>query len=557
MTKNPHPMKILILAIIWLFSLSSQAARFNTAEDLHEQSMKEFVHGKTHSWEENIQWDNWDQQFKTAKAKNKPEDAQFLSVYKKIQEKQYQAAEKQLQQLLAEYPNDIRYLNLYARLNDLQDKTATIKQSYEKVLKQAPDNITALLGLIKNALSHNDFKSATKLSQQLLNINDQLYIPYLVLTSIAEAQNQIDSAETILIEAINKTSSNFRLQFQFINILAAIYEKHGMKEKILPVAKTFQSRFQEEALALAILAKAQILNQKYAGAEKNLKKIIQLNPDNVVSRLILADLLKQSKNRKNERLNLIDKILTIDASNTKALRLKAEILLADQQTEKALALYEKAYQIKPQNQTLFMIVDLMKLIGKTKQLVLFLEEESQKADKFLLAHYELGSIYLQASDQEKAIHHYQLILKKKPDHVLTLNNLAWIYSEQNNPAALDMAKKAHTLANDSPEIADTYGMILIKQGYYRSGLTILKKAAAKAPGIFTIQYHLALAHSVNKETKQAIKILQRLKTIKQTFPEKQDAMKLLQKLSGINAVSNFINFSALSPACDEETSFSG
>jgi predicted Zn-dependent protease len=113
---------------------------------------------------------------------------------------------------------------------------------------------------------------------------------------------------------------------------------------------------------------------------------------------------------------------------------------------------------------------------------------------------------------------------------LVLNNLAWIYSLENSPKAIEFAQKAYKLSPESAAIADTYGYILIKQAQQEEGLKLLEKAATLAPKMDDIQFHLAEAYVANDQQAKAIEILERITSSGQNFSEKKSAVDLLTKL---------------------------
>ena len=76
---------------------------------------------------------------------------------------------------------------------------------------------------------------------------------------------------------------------------------------------------------------------------------------------------------------------------------------------------------------------------------------------------------------------------------MALNNLAWLYHLEGNPLALATAEKAHAMLPDSPEVADTFGWLLVQSQRVDDGLNVLKTAAQQAPSNPQIQFHLAYA----------------------------------------------------------------
>ena len=154
----------------------------------------------------------------------------------------------------------------------------------------------------------------------------------------------------------------------------------------------------------------------------------------------------------------------------------------------------------------------------------------EKDNKNGAIHFKLATAYQQQNDTKQAEEHYKAMLAEQPDNVLALNNLAFLYSQKNDPQALELAKKAYDKAPESAAILDTYGYILIKQGQIKDGLPILEKAASLAPKENDIQFHLAEAYFANDNKQKAIEILESIVKAEQGFSEKKAAVNLLDKL---------------------------
>jgi len=110
-------------------------------------------------------------------------------------------------------------------------------------------------------------------------------------------------------------------------------------------------------------------------------------------------------------------------------------------------------------------------------------------------------------NQQAAIELYEQALALKNDNPLVLNNLAYIYFENSNPKAIELAEKAYTLAPKSPAIADTYGWILVKNNQLAKGLPILKQAAEAAPKVKDILHHYSEALTMNGDVEEAAKVM--------------------------------------------------
>lgn len=383
-------------------------------------------------------------------------------------------------------------------------------------------------------------------------------------TESAIISGELDVAEEKLLKGLVKVKGNLKAEIITLQMLAKLYAFQQKPEKVLPISKDIAERYPDESLALSVLAGAYIINNENDLAEQALQKIINQDKRDIRHRLLLVKLISKTPGKEKQVFSLLDEVLQIDVNNPEALLMKADLQInqkqyqsaldtikkieqlypqkavvpilkgnlyfAKQDYERALGFFQQAYKIKPTNKVLFFIVDIMKIQQQESAAFDLLNNELETNYKNLPVHSKLANIYLQLKDYKNAEKHFAVIIAEQPDNAVALNNLAWIYSQQNKPEALELAKKAHEKEPNSAVIADTYGTILIKHGDKKQGLAVLQKAAADAPETKEIQYHLAIAYSLNGKNEQAKKILQKIMQTNQNFPEKQDALILLNKL---------------------------
>lgn len=154
----------------------------------------------------------------------------------------------------------------------------------------------------------------------------------------------------------------------------------------------------------------------------------------------------------------------------------------------------------------------------------------KKEPENLPVYYYLASRYQQSNDFINAKKYYEAILNKTPDNVIVLNNLAWLYEQQDITKALIYAQKAVQRAPDSADVLDTLGYILLKQKQAIESVSILEKALSLSPDTPVIQYHLALAYKEANDLKKAKNILENLVNSKNNFSELNEAKKILQEI---------------------------
>jgi tetratricopeptide (TPR) repeat protein len=84
---------------------------------------------------------------------------------------------------------------------------------------------------------------------------------------------------------------------------------------------------------------------------------------------------------------------------------------------------------------------------------------------------------------------YEAVLATDPNHVQTLNDLAWLYALRADARALSLAERANELLPNNPSVLDTLGWIHVQRDDVARGLAFLQQAAALAPDEPEIRYH--------------------------------------------------------------------
>ena len=142
----------------------------------------------------------------------------------------------------------------------------------------------------------------------------------------------------------------------------------------------------------------------------------------------------------------------------------------------------------------------------------------------------LATIYQNAKENDKAIKEYEKVLKQTPDNSIVLNNLAWLYSLNGSPKAIDMAESAYRFSPENPGIQDTYGWILVQQGQVEKGQRLIKQAMDVIPGNPDIRYHFASALLKSGNDAEGKQILKELLSQDKPFDGREEAKQLLKNL---------------------------
>ena len=490
--------------------------------------------------------------------------AHYLEILDLLKQNKLEEAGNKITDFLKKHPDEADYYNLQALLETLKKDLIAAQKNYDKALRLEPKNLLALLGSAKLALDEGQLDKAQNLANKALTINNKAINAYLMLADISYKQKNNAEVEKLLLTAKEKAGDDINLVLEVIKSLGKFYGLQKQPEKILGLCDDLVRRYPNNTMALDMLAQAQLFNHQKALAEQSLQKIIDLDKQDIGSRLLLARLLSEYPDKNKESIALLDEAAKIAPDKPEALVFKTSYLIKHQQYSEALSLahnidqqfpklvlgklltgdtylaqkqyekaneqYQLAYKIQPNERILLTISDLLIAQNKPSDAIKLLNEALEKTPKDLAIHFKLATIYQQQNDSNLAETHYDAVLTEQNDNVIALNNLAILYAQKDDPRALDLAKRAYEKAPESAAILDTYGHILLKQNQANTGLTLLEKAALLAPKQNDIQLHLAEAYVSNNNTAKAIAILEPLVKTEQDYSEKKTAISLLESL---------------------------
>ena len=180
--------------------------------------------------------------------------------------------------------------------------------------------------------------------------------------------------------------------------------------------------------------------------KQTLRQIIELDKQDINSRLLLAKLLSEHPDKDKEVLNLLDETARISPDKPEALvfktvyliklkrnqeafelatkidkqfpklvlgkLLKGDVYLADKKLDKATDMYQQAYKIQPNDKVLFTLADLLNAQGKQTDAIKLLNNALEKNNKNGAIHFKLATVYQQQNDNKQAEAHYNAILDR-------------------------------------------------------------------------------------------------------------------------------------------------
>jgi predicted Zn-dependent protease len=313
-------------------------------------------------------------------------------------------------------------------------------------------------------------------------------------------------------------------------VLAELVASQGDTAQALAQLRTAADQFPDSPLIPLSMSRIQLAVKDTAAARTSLQKALSLRPGWLLAASALA-VLEARSGRLQAALGVVRELRQNNPNDTAADLLEGEVYLAAKLPAQAAKAYSLAYQNKPGSAVAVRALQA-KIRAKMDAPASELQDWLKRTPADSAAHRALGDYYLSTGRNREAISELEQVVAARPTDGMALNNLAWLYHLEGNPLALATAKKARAMLPDSPDVADTFGWLLVQNHRVEEGLNVLKTAAQQAPSNSQIQFHIAYALAESEQNEQAIVILRKLLGAGVDSATRAQAQQLLEKLKG-------------------------
>jgi putative PEP-CTERM system TPR-repeat lipoprotein len=277
------------------------------------------------------------------------------------------------------------------------------------------------------------------------------------------------------------------------------------------------------------IARLQLSAQDYESARATLEKALLSGPDFTPALAALVQ-LEAPLGQAEEALTRVARYRTTEPNSVIGDRLAGDVLMRMGRFDKALDAYETAFQRESSTALVLRLYLAHREAGNATAGIRVLESWLAGHDDDRAAHRALAAGYMDSGRLEQAIAYHERINDRWPGDPVIVNNLAWLYQRASDPRALTYAEQAHALAPEQPEILDTLGWSLVRQGEAGRGLTLLREAFARESTRIRTRYHIAVALDRLGRPEEARKELEAVLQFG-SGPLATSARKLLNELS--------------------------
>jgi uncharacterized protein (TIGR03790 family) len=162
-----------------------------------------------------------------------------------------------------------------------------------------------------------------------------------------------------------------------------------------------------------------------------------------------------------------------------------------------------------------------------------LEEAVRIDTRFTQAEMALAMLLEQGGNRTSAVERYRRVVELDPNNVIALNNLAYNLAvhAQNPKEALPFARRAFSLAPNTPDIADTLGWVHHLLGDNTSAESILVRALSIAPDHVELLIHAATVLDASGKKSNALSAVERALKINPAIRSRDDVRRLMERLA--------------------------
>ena len=456
-------------------------------------------------------------------------------------------------------PNDPQTYNLKATVLLSKGDVPAARAAFEKALQVQPTFFPAAANLAKLDVIEKKPDAARKRFEAILEKDKKNFGALSALAELAMLENRPDEATTLLEKAQAENADAIAPVLKLGNhYLATKQEK-----KALTLARKFQAANPSNPELMDLLGQAQLANDDGQGALDSYSKLVNIVPKSALAQMRLAQAQGKLKNdaaaaeslkrasalqpnllqarvaqvevamrrgRTDEALAMIRQLQQDVPGSPVGFLMEGDLQQAQKKPALAAAAYDKAFAITKSGAVLLRSAQALRQAGKE-------DEARQRVAQYAKAHPEdlqvamfLAEGHLAAKEYKPAAALLEDIVKRTPNNGPALNNLAWAYQQLKDPRALATAEQALKVAGDNPSVMDTLGWMLVEQGNTQRGLALLQKAAAGAPALPEVRYHLAVALNKSGDKTGARKELESLLAQNKPFAQQEEARSLLKAL---------------------------
>ena len=438
-------------------------------------------------------------------------------------------AATEIDAFMKQSPTDLAGRILQARLTLEQGDTDKAVSLLQDVARQAP----------KLAIAHQYHGIALARQKNLPEAISALKVARTLAPNSSDIHNnlaQVYLAQGSLSEAIKEGETAIELNPQNVPALRALADAHllaGDAKRAEKLLREVLALLPDDPIVHYRLGVASRVQHRAAEAIVHFEQALEKNPklveplDQIVAILVSENKVPQARER-------VGRQVAMNPQDPRLLNLLGRVLVQSRNFSEAEATYKKAIALD--GALLLTYANLGALYaqqGRVGEAIREFETIAAKNPRQLSALTILGMLHEQRKDYPRATAKYEEALRVDAKFAPAANNLAWILIENggDKERALAYAETARRALPRDPQIADTLGWVYYNKQMYVKSVSLLQESVDQLPENPIILYHYGMAQSANKNSVEAKKALGKFLTLSPNDPHVPKAKEALAALS--------------------------
>lgn len=485
--------------------------------------------------------------------------ADLLIALTYLQQRDFPAALEAAQHWRAKDPKDPLPINLAGLAYLGQGQSGKARETFVEALKLAPGDPSASYNLADMALKDGKPDEARGFYKGVLKAQPG---DLQALLKLADLEGRLGREKEFLVwlqearksnpDALEPRVLQARYQLQFgqaseaLRLMQEVRDKYPKHGDLLAVTGEAQLALDQNTEAVAtlrnlvsvhpqatqahyLLAKAYGAQGDIARARQQLNETLKLDPDHALAKIAMTRLLVLEK-KPEQAVKLLAELKKTYPNHPEILAQEGWVAMSRGRAAEAVTAYKAAQKLAPNSKWVISLALAQWQANDQQGGYATLEEWLKQHPDDWLVRFNLANGYLLGKRDKEARAALEKVIEQAPDYVPALNSLAWQLRVSDSKQAWSYAERALKLMPENPAVMDTAGMVLLERKEDKRAAELLQRAAELAPQDPAIQYHSALAAARNGDNVRAKKTLEALLANKAPFPEKGEAVALLNAL---------------------------